>query len=287
MTGTVQPYLKRGRCHPQPHTTAANCGDTTLQLSTSTFPESLDSVDLASIQQKAASLLSSSERRKESEGQPASKAEQPVTALRVAAPASLKSPQADKAMPTLPLTTSSSPLLRPPPSTIPSHHNTQNVPTPQDLSMGSMQSSPTLSESGRAAQLHRHSETEDVPGLLPPSMLAMGLQRPASPHHSTISLLELDRLWKEFLASSLTGQPSVGREPPSSQLAQSTPPASREVTLLLQSEHEHLAASVTPFVKKDIAIQTTPSLNALQPAKPVAFTVAHHPKQHTSVQVWE
>lgn len=284
MTGTVQPYLKRGQCHPQPHTTtAASCSDDTAQPSISSFPESLDSVNLASIQQRAASLLSSSGRGTESECQPASKAEQADTALRVAAPTTLKSPQADKTMPTFSLATSSSPLLRPPPSTISSHHTTQSIPKLQDLSMGSIQTSPTLSE---PAQLHHHSETEDIPGLFPPAMLATGLQLPASSKH-TISLLELDHLWKEFLASSLTGQQPVGREPPPSQSAQSTPPAPHEVILLPQSEHEHLAATVTPFVKKDIAIQTTPSLSMFQPAKPVAFTVAHHPKQHTSVQVWD
>lgn len=285
MTGTVQPYLKRGQYQPQPETTTtASCSDTTAQPSTSTFPESLDSVDLASIQQKAALLLSSSGRRKESKHQPASKAEQPVSALRVASPVSLKSPQADKTMPTLSLNTSNSP---PPPSTISSHHTTQSPPKPLDLSMGSIQSSPTMSESGRAVQHYQHSETEDIPGPLPPSMLAMGMQLLSSPQQTTISLLELDCLWKEFLASSLTGQQPVGREPPSSQPAQSTPHASHEVIPSPQSGHEHLPATMTPFVRKDIAIQTTPSLHVLQHAKPVTFTVAHHPQKHAFVQVWE
>ena len=147
---------------------------------------------------------------------------------------------------------------------------------PQDLSPGSTLTSPALSQCERDSQQNTPTETIPVTGL-PSRVFMTGVQLPPGKQKETISLVELDQLWMDFLASSLGAQQpekrSLVRRPAAHTALQPTTCGSGEESLREQCS----------FETRDTAIQTTPSL-ALS-SKPIAFGVTSHQNQHTFQQV--
>ena len=121
-----------------------------------------------------------------------------------------------------------------------------------------------------------HPETTAPPSHLPSRLFSTGVKLPPNKKQpATISLAELDRLWMDFLASSL-GSDSRNEHLPGSKVLTASPPAvSQPFTLpSLQREVSSRGEAVSSETR-DAGIQTTPSLT---------FGTGH--KHHTLPQVY-
>lgn len=152
-------------------------------------------------------------------------------------------------------------------------HSLQNVTTiehhplptaPQHSTGSTVTSTPTLNPPQTDLQMNT-SETAALPMSHP-----SGVQLPPGKQPGTISLIELDQLWKDFIASSLGSQETENSEGSTRHCAtlQSTISRSRGEPLRELNEER-------VFETRDAAIQTTPSL-ALPQNPSTTATTSHH-----------
>lgn len=149
------------------------------------------------------------------------------------------------------------------------------LPTVPQLSTGpTVTSTPTDPRQTDLLMNTSTSETAALPMSQPISkVFTSGLQPPPGKQPGTISLVELDQLWKDFIASSLGSQETENREGSTRHCAvhttlQSTTSQSRGEPLRELNEER-------VFETRDAAIQTTPSL-ALSQNPSTTPTTSHH-----------
>ena len=328
MTGSVQPYLRRDKRYP---VRAASSRNPQVRLG----PSTLESSNLASIKHRAVVLLSPEKGRVRtlSKNPPLPNAERHGSPPDHLISRGMDFSHPKEATRSSPCAISSSDhfhyQFQPSISSIPhpalssqSGQQTHGVPsssfpprqpteihTPHHQSTGFIESKQGQKQTWGFhhhqphpnEQQQQQSKVDQLPGMM--QILSAETPRTESPvtpcdRDHTITLPELDRLWKEFLASSL----ATHQTDPSKQVNQeSTPLSSKEVVVSSLPRQEEATtrirttqSGVVPRQEEATTrIRTTQSgavptpqlVSSYQPLQPIVFTIPRHMNRNTYEQV--
>ena len=284
VTGTVQPYLKKSHCQARKRTPTSKAGqisssDSTISRSSISTTSSTVATSRSGTSQAAAGRVNQSISRQ------SSSTVSFKTAISSSAPnlkpikstsnfkktpssVSFKTALSHESVTTAPSASTSvhsvnSPLAQHTAESLntetsqaaqqSSGETSCTVNAPQDplTDAATLDSSPTLNQCLTHSQ-HLTATDDAIPAsCLPSRVLTTGVQLPLDKEPATITLAELDKLWMDFLASSL------GRNQPEGAATSLSRPTARKPTTPTTPREQPVQDTLET---RDTAIQTTPSL---------------------------